>query len=199
MIINKKINEITMVDLVNTGVYDGVDFQEYVNRAEHGDPEAIPELIEILDRGDQILKETFIDEKMDKILKEYKIVDQDFNLITTDYFIDNIKGLSLIGSRTVEPGAEETQDKNKYWYIEGYITMAEFERFPALYQEFKEKFSNYITDDWQLELNVIGGVIAGKIAVDTHKMDSWRKDGVNIEAWGFNEDRNMTCFTELLI
>lgn len=197
--INKKFNAITMKDLAKTGVYDGIDFQDYVNRSKNGDKTAVQELENIFEKGDMILKDTLVNQKMNKIQSEYKIVDTDFNLITTDYFIDNIGALTVIGSRVVKPGPEEVIDRNKHWYIEGFITKAKFKQFPELYQRFKDKYNNYNTDNWKLELNVIGGITAGYVSIDREELMQWREDGVFIEPWGFNQDKSIICYTELLI
>ena len=199
MIINKRFIEITMTDLARTGVFDDMDLEDLTIRAESGDNEAVKEIYTNLDKGDQILKETFVKQKMDKIFNEYKILNEDFNLITTDYFQNNIEELSIIGSRTVEPGPEEVIDRDKHWFIEGYITLRDYEKFPDLYQVFKEKYSNYNTDSWDLELNIIGGIMADNLAIDREELQNWRKNGVLIEPWGFDVNRNMVSFTELLI
>lgn len=199
MKINKKFIDITMTDLAKTGVFDDTDLQSLTDRAENGDTKAVQEIFNNLDEGNKILKETFINQKMDKIQREYKIINPDFNLITTDYFNDNIESLSLVGDRTVEPGPEETQDKDKHWYIQGFITYLEFKKFPELYQKFKEKYKDYSTDEWDLELNVIGGIMVGNLALNREELEKWRKDGVLIEPWGFDENSSMISFTELLI
>jgi len=105
--INKKIRDITLKDFANLSIYDEVNFDKERNSKE---------LLKLLDRGNQILKESFVNQELNRINKDYRKVNTDYNLIITDYFkndIDNI--LTIVASRTVEPGPEELTEKQQHW------------------------------------------------------------------------------------
>ena len=115
----KNIRDITLADIAKSNVYNGVDFGKKRDKRE---------LLKLLDRGNQLLKEHFIREEMMGVIHDYKKLDPEYNLITTDYFKNEIDKLTLIANRTVGPGPEETSKKDN-WYFKGYMTSYPFLMF----------------------------------------------------------------------
>ena len=186
-----QLKNITLKDIVQTGIYDGVDFDK---KREPG------EVMKLLDQGNQILKDYFICWELDRIKEQHNKIDPEFNLITTDYFkneIDNM--LTVIASRTVKPGPEEVTEMKNNWLFKGYITWLDFKGWEELYPVFEELYREYNRPDWQIELNIIGGITEGHMLVSTDKIQQWRTLGVLIEPWGFDESHKLISFTDLLI
>ncbi len=197
--LDKKIGDITLNDIANLNIYDGVNFDKQIELIREGTSGAKNELLEILDRANQLMKKQFINQKINRIKENYNEVDLVHNLITTDYIIDDVGPLSIVASRTVEPGPESVKNKYNNWLFEGVITSGELQQLPALYPEFRAKYSEYNRDNWQLELDIVGGIIQGQMVISTDSIQDWRKEGVLMEPWGFNEDGKMTSFTDLMI
>ncbi|MCF8002014.1 MAG: hypothetical protein K9K76_09180 [Halanaerobiales bacterium] len=200
MIINKKFRNITSKDLVATGVYDGVDFDKHKEAIEQGEKNSQEKLRQVLDKGNQILKQSIIKQDIEMVRKYHKKIDPEFNLITTDYFKNDIEDiLTIIGSRTVGPGPEKVKDKMKSWFFKGYITFIELRQFPGLYKIFRDLYSEYKSDDWKLELNVVGGIMGGNLALTRDSIEEYRDIGVMIEPWGFDGSGEMVSFSEILV
>ncbi len=128
-----KLKNITLKDIVQTGIYDSVDFDK---------KRELEEVMKLLDRGNKILRDYFISWELDRIKEQHNKIDQEFNLITTDYFkneIDNI--LTVIASRTVKPGPEEVTEMKNDWLFKGYITWLDFKGWEELYPVFEELYS----------------------------------------------------------
>ena len=189
--IDKNIKDITFKDFASLKIYDDVDFEK------QRDPE---EIYNLIDRGNQVLKEIFINKELERINNNYRKVNSEFNLITTVYFKKEIENkLTIVASRTVEPGPEEITKKKKHWLFKGFITFNELQHFSKLYPIFEELYSEYSRDECNLELDIIGGIAQGQLLVDTDSIQDWRKEGVLLEPWGFNETGKMISFTELLV
>ncbi|ACL69117.1 hypothetical protein [Halothermothrix orenii] len=197
--IDKNIKDITLQDIVNLNIYDDVNFDEYINVIRKEKPGAKDELLKLLDRGNQVIKKSFIEEELQKLKKEHNQINPDFNLVTTDYFKGQIESLMVLASRTVEPGPEEVQSKKNGWYFRGYITLGELKELPSIYPYFKKAYSEYNRDEWELELNVVGGIIQGYPAVDEETINSWRDEGVLMELWGFDKGNKMTSLTDIMV
>lgn len=187
MKLNKKIEDITPLDIVKTGIYSDVDFKKQKTLIKKGVPGSQKKLQEIVDRGNRLLKNYFIEQELIGI-KEH----------TKDYFEDSIGNLSIVASRIRDPKSKDI-NKNNHWVFRGYITFLELGDFSSAYSKFKNKYEKYNRDDWQLNLDVIGGIIKDRMLITADDFINWAEKGVLIEPWGFGEDNKLLCFSRILM
>ncbi|MFW5987872.1 MAG: hypothetical protein ACOCQA_00365 [bacterium] len=189
----KKYREISLEDLIETGVFEGVDFSNLRDKNKK-------EIQGMLDKGHQLIKKYLVKRKINNLKKMYQEVDHQFDLILTDYFKHVIEEkLTIIAERTITPGPEKIENKADSWYFEGFITYKEAKTFSELYPIFDDLYHEYCRNGWELELNIIGGIMKGHILIEEEFIKKWRDRGILIELYGFDQGGKLTSLTDLLV
>lgn len=187
MDLNKGLDEITVEDIIDTGIYNDTDFEKQLLLIKKGVPGANEQLQIIIDKSNQLLKGYFIEKEINKLTSHYKKTGPE---AVTDYFQDLIGNLSIIASK----------NKDDLWIFKGYITFKQIwsKEWPYTFQIFEKKYNSYKRDNWKLELKIIGGIINGHVCIEQSNFARWKEKGVVIEPWGFNKDGKMTCYIRQL-
>lgn len=188
-------SKLTRTDFVESGLW--IDMPEDMS-----DDEAVELGWKFHEESSKMLKGWLALQRQQSIKEDYQEVTET-GLIITDWFKMQVDGVWIIGDRMVpaEPKPEEeAPTPNEEWHFKAYCTFQEWKNFDEIYPQIKEALSEYETYDWDLNVEIAGGIILGKNFVGFDTEQEWREKGVLIESFGFDENMEyITSSMDLLI
>lgn len=197
----KKFKNLTISDLIETGIYEKIDFDKLINDLDSGQITTKELLTNKLDKVNIYLKDYFIKQRLTEVAAAAKNPDPVDDEVITDYFSKDFNNLIVIGYRYGKRQPESIEKKLQGWQFEGFITFGQLQSFTDSFTEFKQEFNKYDTaTNYFLDLNIIGGIVEGQCLISAENMQEWNdKEQVNFEPWGFDNQGKMTCFSDILL
>ncbi|AGB41042.1 hypothetical protein Halha_1088 [Halobacteroides halobius DSM 5150] len=95
----------------------------------------------------------------------------------------------MIIARKVEPfRPRNLEERKKDWYVLGFCTYQDFPKLEEIYPRLKEELKDYQDSEWDLRLEVVGGLLKNRFLIDVETKKYWAEKGIRVETVGFDKE-----------
>ncbi|PRX23250.1 hypothetical protein BX659_12629 [Orenia metallireducens] len=144
---------------------------------------------ELIKEANKVCKEIMIEDDLDNIKELMKA-----NSSVIEYFQEEIDGIIFIGRRELPKGPKRDH-QDVEWFFRGFCTYEEFSNFEEIYVKFQDKFGKYNfwdDEDYDLYLEVCGGVVGNELLIDYPIKKYWDQKRVLVSPFGVGVDGGLS-------
>ncbi|MCK8817890.1 hypothetical protein MWH28_10995 [Natroniella sulfidigena] len=166
----------------------------YVSLEEAIDNPDLAEAKKLLGEINKVHKKVMIENDLENIERAIA-KDELKSRVIIDYTMDEFEGVIFIGRKDVPVGPRKNDDDSACWFFRGFCTYEEFEgEFIKAYQSFVEKYQElnfWGAEEYDLYLEVTGGLIGDKLLIDYPAKKYWDQRGVLVSSFGLDTAGNI--------
>ncbi|MFW6028728.1 MAG: hypothetical protein ACOCRO_00595 [Halanaerobiales bacterium] len=145
------------------------------------------------------LKKSLFNYALKKVEDDINIINEEYDLVTTDYLSYQIDNLLIVAERTTVPGPEALINKYEHWNFQGFCTIDDFINLETYVKRLDDEFGHFKRDEFLLDLYVIDGIFNGISIIDAEIIKKWRSRRILVEPIGFDTGGNMVSYTDIII